>query len=479
MEYWRNKSDDDYAGEGYSPLNADDYRQFEGLERKAPPSAPMATTPRKRTGGGGGGRSGGSSRKSVSEYVNNAVPMDANGNVDYEYMRMADEANMKLLEEQRAEIENMMELERDNSYAPDDQLPDVSGTIQDIGRAALGFAGTQEELPTYMPSGAMQEYIGDTQRMKQVGLSAEEEELREEYAKDVYDADVRNIARLSGGSAGTALANIGGASKRYHDSLAQTAAMDEGVRRQNMSRFAEGAKLAEDINRIQHGEARQEAMMNKEGAAGLLNDALTNMKERADFNKYYGKGSQHYEMLKEDTLDIRHARQDREEARKTNLMTLLQDIDRDMLDLEYRNNGAGSRRYRNEDGTATDYVNQGGDSDVNALKEVNNIYGDNSITREAYQKEMSNLKTMLESGQIDRKEYDKRVNTVGNAYEGKKGWDKFQLSELKENNQDLNNDGVIRMEFRDNRNPDEARLEYQRQQEQKNNTNNTNQVRYE
>lgn len=305
----------------------------------------------KRTGGGGV-----SPKKSRADYVNNAPPMDSNGNIDYQYMQLMDEANMKLLQDQRAEIEAMMELERDNSYAPDNQLPDIGGTLKDVGRAALGFAGTQEELPTYTPSAAMSEYIDDARRMKNVGLSSEEENLREQYAKGVYDADVQNIRRLSGGSASTALSNIGSASKRYHNALAETAAMDEMVRRQSMDRFGQAAGQAENIKRLQHGEARQEAIWNKEGAGQLMNDALTNMQERSDFNKYYGKGSQHYEMLKENTLDIRHSRQDRDEARKMQLQTLKNDFDRDILNLEYKNNGAGSLKYRNPDGTATDYV---------------------------------------------------------------------------------------------------------------------------
>jgi len=292
---------------------------------------------KKTSGGGTGGQrttpSGGAETRVNQVY-------DANGDETVEYMQMANDWKKNELMRGYQHAMNIEPEQIDEYYAPDHQLPDIGGTIGDVGRAAVGFMGTQEELPTYTPSAAMVESIEDARRQKEIGLSAEEENYRQQLSDRAYASDVANIRRMVGGSAGTALANLGSASKRYYDNMAQTAAIDEGVRRQAEGRFDERAGQAENIKRLQHGEARQLAMMNKEGAAGLMNDALTNMRERADFNKYYGKGSAHYEMQKENVLDSRQYRADRKNAAQALLNDARQGYGDDIARLGYEQDGA-------------------------------------------------------------------------------------------------------------------------------------------
>ena len=239
---------------------------------------------------------------------------DANGMPTNEYMRLANDLKTNELMRRYGEFANMDPEQMDMTLP--ERNPDWLGWVSDAGRMVTGFAGMQEDLPEYKPSAEMLESIADARRQKEIGLSAEEEVYMSQGADRAYASDVSNIRRLSGGSAGTALANLGSASSRYFDNMAGIAATDQQVRRQAERRFDERAGQAENIKRLQHAEKRDLAERNIAAASGLMGDAIENMRERRDFEKQYGAGSAHAMFEDEMILSSRQSRLDRENAAK-------------------------------------------------------------------------------------------------------------------------------------------------------------------
>jgi hypothetical protein len=81
---------------------------------------------------------------------------------------------------------------------------------------------------------------------------------------------------------------------------------DEATRRMNRQSFGQAALASEDVNRQMFQDKLSQTMMNKQSGAQLANDALMNIMNRRDFERYYGKGSLNEayknEMLKETAL---------------------------------------------------------------------------------------------------------------------------------------------------------------------------------
>ncbi|MHA1286430.1 MAG: glucosaminidase domain-containing protein [Candidatus Thorarchaeota archaeon] len=161
----------------------------------------------------------------------------------------------------------------------------------DAGRALVGFKGASEEVPTYTPSEPFQEYIGDARRMKDMGMSADEEAHARGLAERAYFADIENVKRLSGGSAGVALANLGRASGQLYNRFGQISAEDRAIRRSNFDRFGRAAGAAEGVNRQIFEDRLRNVIMNKQAGAALARDAITNMLNRRQFQKHYGPDS--------------------------------------------------------------------------------------------------------------------------------------------------------------------------------------------
>ncbi|NRB84950.1 MAG: hypothetical protein HRU49_14455, partial [Winogradskyella sp.] len=123
---------------------------------------------------------------------------------------------------------------------------------------------------------------------------------------------------LAGGNAGVALGNLGRAQSQLYDQFTNIAAADQSVRRGNRQQFYAGAGQDEMINRQKFQDELSQTLMDKQAGAGLVNDALSNISNRGQFNKTYGKGSPYYEMMKSTWETSEQERINKSEALKTN-----------------------------------------------------------------------------------------------------------------------------------------------------------------
>mgnify|MGYP000728070289 CR=1 FL=1 len=211
------------------------------------------------------------------------------------------------LEEQLAEVQKQLSnSEKAEEFTPDlsaleskDKYGNLIAQAGDLGAGIIGLQGAMEEVPVYNKGERFNQYTEEAYNQRNMGLSAEESGLRKQLAERGFGYDVKNIRRLSGGSAGVALGNLGRASSGLQNRYAQIAAEDSAVRRMNQQRFDRSAMADESFNRRKFEDSFKTTMLNKEMGAQLVRDKMKNMNERAQFEKQYGEGSIYNEVSKE------------------------------------------------------------------------------------------------------------------------------------------------------------------------------------
>jgi len=204
------------------------------------------------------------------------------------------------LKDANKQLEDLRSLEGDD-FVHDYNVQHDRGGIEDLvdaGRGIVGMIGATEEIPKYERGAMFSEAMGDAQRMKEMGLSNSEIDLRKRYAERGYAYDVKNIRRLAGGSAGVALGNLGRATGQLQDEYSKIAATDEAVRRNNQGAFRNMALQDEQINRQIFKDDLSQVLASKEAGAGLVQDAMRNIQERRDYNKQFGEGSIYAERMR-------------------------------------------------------------------------------------------------------------------------------------------------------------------------------------
>jgi hypothetical protein len=210
------------------------------------------------------------------------------------------EALQKKIDEDKATLDTLKSYkEKEFEYAPDAQPKrDALGYGMDLARVVIGMKGANKELPTYKQTDEFQKYINDATARKDMGMLPQVKDYYQSQNELGYAYDVKNIARLAGGSAGNAMANLGRAANTFQEGNMKIAAQDALMRNQNWSQFATAASANEQINVNQFQNTYNQAMMDKTAGAGLVADALTNIGDRNQFENAYGKGSQMYEYQK-------------------------------------------------------------------------------------------------------------------------------------------------------------------------------------
>ena len=216
--------------------------------------------------------------------------------VDY-LQKQLDEINKQLEDSEKAEefTPDLSMLDKQNS----DRYGNLISMASDLGVGMMGLKGAMEAVPVYEKGEMFKEYTDEAYRQRNMGLTAEEEGLRRQLAERGFGYDVKNIRRLSGGSSGVALGNLGRAAGTLQNRYAQIAAEDSAVRRMNQARFDRAAGADETLNRRKFEDSFKVAMLNKEMGAQLVRDKMKNMQERQMFEKQYGKGSIYDELSRE------------------------------------------------------------------------------------------------------------------------------------------------------------------------------------
>jgi hypothetical protein len=211
------------------------------------------------------------------------------------------------LEEQLAEVNKQLDnVQKAEEFTPDlsmldnrDRYGNLIAMASDLGVGYMGLKGAMEEIPEYEKGEMFKAYTDEAYRQRNMGYTPEEIGLRKQLAERGFGYDVKNIRRLTGGSAGVALGNLGRAAGTLQNRYAQIAAEDSAIRRLNQQRFDRAASADETLNRRKFEDDFKVAMMNKEMGAQLVRDKMTDMRERQQFEQQYGKGSVYDAMSRE------------------------------------------------------------------------------------------------------------------------------------------------------------------------------------
>jgi hypothetical protein len=322
---------DDRIGEGfgdYDIVSSPDidmdkiHQDYESVLKEEPvvtedaPVEEVATETTETTGGTG-------TEEEVEEEVDltGGLIFDKDGNISDVNPENPDlEGRAKATAQALEDFDKIQAEEFNFEYAPDNQSDsDVLGSLMDVGRGVIGMKGAMEEVPTYERGSMFSTAMDEAQLRRDEGLSADELNYRNKQAETAYAYNVKNIRRGVGGSAGAYLGNIQTAAAGLYDQYGQTAAVDEDLRRQNRANFQSMSLKDESINRQIFQDDLAQTMANKEAGAGLVQDAISNIKERNDYKKQYGKESPYYNFIRSMVKDTESKTDAREKGQKENV----------------------------------------------------------------------------------------------------------------------------------------------------------------
>lgn len=220
----------------------------------------------------------------------------------------------------------------DDFYAPDTQgHRDFGGYLGDLAKFTLGAFGASKPIDTYTPSDDFNTMITESRMRRDQGLDPETRALYADMSDRAYNYDVKNIRNLSGGSAGTALGNLGGAADRYYKAQNEIASIDEQFKMQNRQMFNNAAVAGENVHRTIFEDKRNLDMMNKSAAGALMSDSMDNIIHRKEYeDTYEDPDSPYYQYMKELTLDTRQNR----ELKEFGEQNRVRDAEQFLLDVE-------------------------------------------------------------------------------------------------------------------------------------------------
>jgi len=282
-----------------------------------------------------------------------------------------------------------------HDYAPDKESgTDLGGYITDAARGIMGTIGASEKIPVYERGKMFQTSMDELTQRRNMGLTDTEKDFARQMAERGYGYDVKNIGKFAGGSAGVALGNLGRATSQLQDQYGQIVVRDEAVRRQNRADFNRGALSDEQVNRQIFEDDLNQKMMTKQAGAALVQDSIKNIKDRAQYERAYGKGSQMYEYMKTLDKDMQKSMSDQERAEADRVAEMKKTTERAIEDDE---------KLLQSRGLLTNGTVLGGSPGSKIFKqtapfvqkrtvaELQQMKANNEIDEEAYQIELSKL----------------------------------------------------------------------------------------
>lgn len=166
------------------------------------------------------------------------------------------------------------------------------GYAGDAIKLGLGMSAASKSLPQWTISDNWNEYMGKMKFMSNMGLTADQKSSYQDTADRTYQYDINNIYNLSNGNAGTVLGNMGRANASRYRSGVDFAMADRNAEIANNQVYGNWLAADEQYRKSIFDENRNQLAMTKQAGMQLASDALANMDNRADYNKFYGKNSQ-------------------------------------------------------------------------------------------------------------------------------------------------------------------------------------------
>ncbi len=173
-----------------------------------------------------------------------------------------------------------------------DEIYNALGYAGDAVKLGLGMQAASRKLPQWQISDNWNEYMGKLKFMSNMGLTPEQKAQYLDTADRTYQYDTANIYNLANGNAGTVLGNLGRANANRYRAGVDMAIADRSAQNVNNATYGNWLAKDEKYRKSIFDENRNQLAMTKQAGMQLASDALANMENRTDYNRFYGKGSQ-------------------------------------------------------------------------------------------------------------------------------------------------------------------------------------------
>jgi len=199
-----------------------------------------------------------------------------------------------------------------------DEIYNALGYAGDAIKLGLGMQAATQKLPQWQISDNWNEYMGKLKFMSNMGLTPEQKAQYLDTADRTYQYDTANIYNLANGNAGTVLGNLGRANANRYRAGVDMAVADRSAQNANNANYGGWLARDEQYRKSIFDENRNQLAMTKQAGMQLASDALANIENRTDYNRFYGKGSQ-VEKLQNMQLEKQQYENDILKAQKENM----------------------------------------------------------------------------------------------------------------------------------------------------------------
>lgn len=176
---------------------------------------------------------------------------------------------------------------------------DTGELVNDVyngARLGLGIEGAMTALPQYELPKEWADSMAKAKYYSEMGLTPNEKSIAIDENNANYAASVRDLANASDGNAGAYLGNLSNLNLGRMRLANQLATQDALLRRKSFGDYQ--TTLAKDIayKKQIFDQQYNQALANKQSGVTLASDAISDLQNKIDFDKFYGKGSYYDKM---------------------------------------------------------------------------------------------------------------------------------------------------------------------------------------
>lgn len=174
----------------------------------------------------------------------------------------------------------------------------VDQVLQMTGMYAA-YKSATEPVPEQKKSQQWQDYMATMKQRAQSGIDPETQTLFQRQAERTYASDVSSIGRMAT-SAQSALGALGQASRRKYAADMQMGAQDAQLREQHFGEYSKAVGVDENMTQqMWERNVYNEASRKRDLKAGLIGQAVKNVRDDIMYDQQYGDGSMYAQLMQE------------------------------------------------------------------------------------------------------------------------------------------------------------------------------------
>lgn len=311
-----------WAGLGVEHIvNNDNLVDSPLIKNQAGGGSENKTVPPVVTGAGGAGAGGGSNKSATATTTTTTSSQTANGGA------LPVVPGTKVVDPSMLDVNGVLKglnmpyaktIDTTAEKTNNDEIYNALGYAGDAVKLGLGMQAASRKLPQWQISDNWNEYMGKLKFMSNMGLTPEQKAQYLDTADRTYQYDTANIYNLANGNAGTVLGNLGRANTNRYRAGVELAVADRSAQNANNAIYGDWLGRDEQYRKNVFDENRNQLAMTKQAGMQLASDALANLENRTDYNRFYGKGSQ-VEKLQNMQLEKQQYENDILKAQKENM----------------------------------------------------------------------------------------------------------------------------------------------------------------